>query len=363
MIDDSEIPVQMNETVFNSNNNSESNDVGMLILEELRCFRKEMREEVKKLQANVHNFLFSKADIVNAILGTSSLFSEIDKLVDTNVMEHYKPFKTNDLNVPKQVDENRRTIIKFQPTRVEVVKPTLQRSNSCIEASSLSSESNKETKNSSMSTSESSTSSNNTATKMVGDIVSSKSDGDLPKMEVQVLQFNGDSSADAVAHQEEDGDEDKDYPSSSKKHLLPKNYSSIQLKRRIAMTSSLSGLSIPHKAILLPHHATPKLPSKYNQYIGKLKTIRSLENHQSSNRKFAMKVKHKCKFCERSFVSSNDLKRHIRVHTGDRPFQCTECSKAYTRNDHLKRHMKQKHLQTVINVAPSPSEKPTSLNT
>lgn len=34
------------------------------------------------------------------------------------------------------------------------------------------------------------------------------------------------------------------------------------------------------------------------------------------------------------------LQAHLRKHTGDRPFKCTNCEKSYTRSDALNKHMK-----------------------
>ncbi|KAI9287352.1 hypothetical protein BC943DRAFT_263962, partial [Umbelopsis sp. AD052] len=45
-----------------------------------------------------------------------------------------------------------------------------------------------------------------------------------------------------------------------------------------------------------------------------------------------------CSLCQRSFARNHDLHRHMRVHTGDKPYVCPCCSKGFARTDALKRH-------------------------
>ncbi|KPP69233.1 zinc finger and BTB domain-containing protein 7A-like, partial [Scleropages formosus] len=47
-----------------------------------------------------------------------------------------------------------------------------------------------------------------------------------------------------------------------------------------------------------------------------------------------------CTQCGASFAHNYDLKNHMRVHTGLRPYQCSSCFKTFVRSDHLHRHLK-----------------------
>ncbi|CAD5125541.1 unnamed protein product [Dimorphilus gyrociliatus] len=44
--------------------------------------------------------------------------------------------------------------------------------------------------------------------------------------------------------------------------------------------------------------------------------------------------------CERRFSRSDELTRHIRIHTGQKPFQCKICDRAFSRSDHLTTHIR-----------------------
>ncbi|XP_067301563.1 early growth response protein 4 [Pseudorasbora parva] len=44
--------------------------------------------------------------------------------------------------------------------------------------------------------------------------------------------------------------------------------------------------------------------------------------------------------CERRFSRSDELNRHVRIHTGHKPFQCRVCLRCFSRSDHLTTHMR-----------------------
>uniref|UniRef100_A0A2K5ETL8 Zinc finger imprinted 2 n=1 Tax=Aotus nancymaae TaxID=37293 RepID=A0A2K5ETL8_AOTNA len=48
----------------------------------------------------------------------------------------------------------------------------------------------------------------------------------------------------------------------------------------------------------------------------------------------------RCEFCKRTFSTRVALRRHRRIHTGEKPFECKQCGEAFYLMPHLKRHQK-----------------------
>ena len=46
-----------------------------------------------------------------------------------------------------------------------------------------------------------------------------------------------------------------------------------------------------------------------------------------------------CVYCTREFESKYRLKRHVRIHTGERPYKCSFCDKAFTQSTHMRTHV------------------------
>ncbi|KAF7248774.1 Zinc finger and BTB domain-containing protein 46 [Varanus komodoensis] len=60
--------------------------------------------------------------------------------------------------------------------------------------------------------------------------------------------------------------------------------------------------------------------------------------HEHINEFTVIRKKFKCPYCSFSAMHQCILKRHMRSHTGERPYPCEICGKKFTRREHMKRH-------------------------
>ncbi|XP_054165369.1 ras-responsive element-binding protein 1-like isoform X2 [Oppia nitens] len=55
-----------------------------------------------------------------------------------------------------------------------------------------------------------------------------------------------------------------------------------------------------------------------------------------------------CVFCPRQFTLMDNLRRHMRVHLGERPFKCTLCTKRFSLKNSLLRHHRSNHPESEL---------------
>ena len=50
-----------------------------------------------------------------------------------------------------------------------------------------------------------------------------------------------------------------------------------------------------------------------------------------------------CTTCGKNFISGYVLRRHLKIHSGEKPFTCPTCDRTFSRKDHMKSHILRVH--------------------
>lgn len=96
--------------------------------------------------------------------------------------------------------------------------------------------------------------------------------------------------------------------------------------------------SSTHRHTTPPHrHTTP--PHRLPDQGGSSSCPETTETTASSS-SHRLTKQHKCDVCSRAFSRSDMLSRHMRLHTGVRPYACAVCGLVFSRSDHLNTHMR-----------------------
>ena len=64
----------------------------------------------------------------------------------------------------------------------------------------------------------------------------------------------------------------------------------------------------------------------------------------------ASSIAFKCPICFKGLSSSWHVTRHMRTHTGEKPFLCTVCDLRFSVKNNLKRHMISKHGHEIATI-------------
>lgn len=109
----------------------------------------------------------------------------------------------------------------------------------------------------------------------------------------------------------------------------------------------------PNYRDIIKHEAPEPSAHKYMRMNGSVKseygvklespTPRPLPCLPSPGLKKHMKEKkYKCEWpnCDKAFYRADELKRHNRVHTKEKPFACPHCDRKFARSDHVRTHVR-----------------------
>ncbi|CAL8080700.1 unnamed protein product [Calicophoron daubneyi] len=107
-------------------------------------------------------------------------------------------------------------------------------------------------------------------------------------------------------------------------------------------TATFTHQDSPHSALSpLPRTCSSPLMLEASQPIASISSTTSQQEPLlGSLSSLSPKKRYICRVaeCGKRFTRPDELKRHNRIHTGDKPFTCQVCSRSFGRSDHLRTH-------------------------
>ena len=93
-----------------------------------------------------------------------------------------------------------------------------------------------------------------------------------------------------------------------------------------------------HKQTLQKHQAAHSVKRKFKCKICSDDRYFKTKDHFSRHIKFHYELSNQCEVCLKSFHCKSTLGRHMRIHTGEKPYVCSICDKRFTAKQNLKNH-------------------------
>uniref|UniRef100_A0A1A8S7R0 Immunodeficiency virus type I enhancer binding protein 2 n=1 Tax=Nothobranchius rachovii TaxID=451742 RepID=A0A1A8S7R0_9TELE len=104
-----------------------------------------------------------------------------------------------------------------------------------------------------------------------------------------------------------------------------------------------------------PRQKSPSLPSSFGQYSG---SEPGEEGYGKKEQKPKKPGKYICPYCHRACAKPSVLKKHIRSHTGERPYPCVPCGFSFKTRSNLYKHRKSHAHAIKAGLVPYSSELP-----
>ncbi|XP_017157719.1 transcription factor HIVEP2a [Poecilia reticulata] len=115
------------------------------------------------------------------------------------------------------------------------------------------------------------------------------------------------------------------------------------------------GHTHPHGAGRFPRQKSPSLPSSFGQYSHS-GSDPGEEGYGKKEQKPKKPGKYLCPYCNRACAKPSVLKKHIRSHTGERPYPCIPCGFSFKTKSNLYKHRKSHAHAIKAGLVPFSSE-------
>ncbi|XP_047243581.1 transcription factor HIVEP2a isoform X2 [Girardinichthys multiradiatus] len=114
------------------------------------------------------------------------------------------------------------------------------------------------------------------------------------------------------------------------------------------------GHTHPHGGGRFPRQKSPSLPSSFGQYHSGSEP--GEEGYGKKEQKPKKPGKYLCPYCNRACAKPSVLKKHIRSHTGERPYPCIPCGFSFKTKSNLYKHRKSHAHAIKAGLVPFSSE-------
>lgn len=94
--------------------------------------------------------------------------------------------------------------------------------------------------------------------------------------------------------------------------------------------------------IIEESYSDPSLPMRESIPINPFKSVQFNKEYYGRSKTRILLKKHICPVCGKRCLKKSDLERHVRVHTGERPFRCIVCGNTFSQKHNLFLHRRRK---------------------